>query len=170
MLVQLSLNGQTWPIFASFFTARGADAPPPPPEAVFIGLHTDTAIELLAGVCLYHAGHMLLAEHLATNPEASPRLRYAAVSEGITVIAGHAQSRGLTLIMSAHGKGLVRMLSEQGFSTLKSVSMVLLTSQRWRALKGEVAPSAAGTAKRATSVQHGPRRAPSKPQAKKRVK
>lgn len=103
---------ELWNGYCSFFTDREV-ALPPSPELLVLVEHEGV---LLAGVGLYPTkAAYLLVENLATNPNASPRLRLRAVKMAIKAVIGTSTVLNKVPLTILRHKSLAKLAKDAGF-------------------------------------------------------
>lgn len=123
ILRQVPLNPQIWQQYAGFWTFRGPglQAPPAPRQGYWVV--TDSGA-LVAGVCIYNTDSIfLIAEGLATNPQAPLKMRYAAVQFLINAVLSDATSRGMVVVAMPRVPSVARTLQKRGFQIQPGVIM-----------------------------------------------
>lgn len=103
---------EAWPLYVTWFAARGLRAPTPTLSGIFVG---DAAP--IAGCLLYPTtGEYLFAEHAATNHLVSPRLRHAYFLEMLIELRRSATWTGKrAMAVVEPRKGISKLLLKQGW-------------------------------------------------------
>jgi hypothetical protein len=110
-----------WDKYVAALQARKAFVPAPPSAGV--AAMTDEG-HFAAGVCLYPADRLVVAEFLVTNPDIPMWERHAGVVAGAEAIVTYGKVSGKTPMFLIHHKGLAKAIARAGFQTNGAVVWV----------------------------------------------
>jgi hypothetical protein len=103
-----------WEKYVLALQARKAFVPAPP--SMGVAAVSDRG-DFCAGVCLFPADRLVVAEFLVTNPEVHMWERHAGVVAGAQAIVTYGKVSGKTPMFLIRHKGLERAIQRAGFSS-----------------------------------------------------
>lgn len=109
-----------WDQYVAALQARKAFVPAP---AIGVAAMTEEG-HFAAGVCLYPADRLVVAEYLVTNPNISMWERHAGVVAGAEAVVTYGRVSGKTPMFLIRHKGLEKAIKRAGFSTNGAVVWV----------------------------------------------
>ena len=113
---------ESWPSFASLYSARKYPVPPHPAEGIWV---VDSQRSPVGGVCIYPAGPYALFEHAIIDATKPLRVRAAAFELGLEALKAYCAARSVVPVCTVSSLGMKRFMQRRGWRSRAAIPMYL---------------------------------------------